>query len=523
MNYYELIYLKKTLKNRLKGSCINLVTTPYKNVVDLFVGSNIEQLKLTFSTSPGNIALYLSEHISTKRKNKLTFFETIYNLDIIDVELVENDRILKIILDKNYQLIFKVFSNKANVFLTQNGKVIEAFKSGDTDLPIPKKQKTVELAPSNLSTSQQLLAINPQLPRTHITELIEYHNLEELDAASLVTFVQNLNDTLLQSPSFRVLKDGTTTLFNEQILPLETAKNFDSINDLILYRYKNYSQTQRLRQGKNKFLKQINRQIKRTTSALRNLEAADIGLERAEEYEKYGHLLMANAHKKHSGGEEILVEDLYEEGNEISIKIDEQLSIAENAERYYTKSKNAINSYNQSLVRIPELEQRKNDLLQLKDSLAELEQFYELSEWEKMHNRALLSHGIINPKRGQDNQTLFHTYEVDGYTIWIGKSAKNNDLLVQMGHKEDVWLHARGVAGSHVLIRMANNKDMPPKNVIQEVASYAAFNSKAKGAKIVPVIFTKKKYVRKPKKAAPGAVMVEREEVVFITPKNPDK
>src|SRR5690554_5963703 len=389
MNYYELIYLKKTLNNTLKGSRITLVTTPYKNVVDIFVSTNIEQLKLTFSTSPGNIALYLSKHISTKRKNKLTFFETVYNLDIIDVELVENDRILKINLADNYKLVFKVFSNKANVFLTQNGRVIEAFKSGDTEVPIPKMQKEIALPPINLSTSQQLLAINPQFPRGYLKELIEFHNLDELDAASLVTFAQNLNSTLLESPSYRLLKDGTTTLFNEEILPLETTKSFESINDLILYRYKNYSHTQRLRQGKSKFLKQINRPIKRTASSLRNLGAAHVGLERADEYEKYGHLLMANAHRKHTGGAEILVDDLYDEANELSIKIDEQLSIAENAERYYTKSKNATKSYNQSLVRIPELEQRKSDLLQLKDSLDEIEQYYELSEWEKANNSAL--------------------------------------------------------------------------------------------------------------------------------------
>ncbi len=68
---------------------------------------------------------------------------------------------------------------------------------------------------------------------------------------------------------------------------------------------------------------------------------------------------------------------------------------------------------------------------------------------------------------------------------------------------------------------MANNKGMPPKEVIEKAASYAAFNSKAKGSDLVPVIFAKRKYVRKPKGAAPGAVLVQKEVVELVKPKKP--
>ena len=84
-------------------------------------------------------------------------------------------------------------------------------------------------------------------------------------------------------------------------------------------------------------------------------------------------------------------------------------------------------------------------------------------------------------------------------------------------------MHARGVPGSHLVIRMKNNKNMPDAQLIEEAASFAAFHSKAKGSKLVPVIFTKRKYVRKPKGAAPGAVLVQKEEVVIVEPKNPQK
>ena len=102
--------------------------------------------------------------------------------------------------------------------------------------------------------------------------------------------------------------------------------------------------------------------------------------------------------------------------------------------------------------------------------------------------------------------------------IWIGKNAKSNDEVTTRAHKEDVWLHARGVGGSHVVIRMENNKNLPPKNIIKKAAAVAAWNSKARGSSLAPVIYTKRKYVSKPKGAPAGTVRVQREEVEMVEP-----
>ncbi|MGB0346104.1 MAG: NFACT RNA binding domain-containing protein, partial [Balneolaceae bacterium] len=88
-------------------------------------------------------------------------------------------------------------------------------------------------------------------------------------------------------------------------------------------------------------------------------------------------------------------------------------------------------------------------------------------------------------------------------------------------HKEDIWFHARGVSGSHIVIRMNNSKTVPDMSLIEEVASFAAYQSKAKGSKLAPVIYTKRKYVRKPKGSAHGAVFIQKENVVIVEPKNP--
>ena len=154
------------------------------------------------------------------------------------------------------------------------------------------------------------------------------------------------------------------------------------------------------------------------------------------------------------------------------------------------------------------------------EEINEINDLRDLEEWKKKYRKQLDDLGF-GKKQKEETNLPFHTLKIGDYQVWIGKNAKSNDKLVQFSHKEDIWMHARGVPGSHLVIRMANDKNMPQKNIIEEAASYAAYNSKAKGAELVPVIFTKKKYVRKPKGAAPGAVLVQKEEVELVKPKKP--
>ena len=100
----------------------------------------------------------------------------------------------------------------------------------------------------------------------------------------------------------------------------------------------------------------------------------------------------------------------------------------------------------------------------------------------------------------------------------LGKNAKANDeLTLKVARKNDLWLHAKDVAGSHVIIRQKPGQNYP-KHIIEKAASIAAANSKRKTDTLCPVIFTEKKFVRKIKGAPAGQVIVEKEEVVMVKP-----
>jgi predicted ribosome quality control (RQC) complex YloA/Tae2 family protein len=100
----------------------------------------------------------------------------------------------------------------------------------------------------------------------------------------------------------------------------------------------------------------------------------------------------------------------------------------------------------------------------------------------------------------------------------VGRGARyNDDLTFRHSAPNDVWLHARHTAGAHVVLRWQGAGN-PPARDLAEAATLAALHSKARTSGSVPVDWTRRKYVRKPRKSAPGKVAVERTETLFVEP-----
>jgi predicted ribosome quality control (RQC) complex YloA/Tae2 family protein len=125
------------------------------------------------------------------------------------------------------------------------------------------------------------------------------------------------------------------------------------------------------------------------------------------------------------------------------------------------------------------------------------------------------SHG-----RGREEERLpFRRYlSSGGLEIRVGRSSRDNDALTfRHSHPEDVWLHARDRAGAHVILRW-HAEGNPPQRDLAEAAVLAALHSGARSSASVPVDWTRRKYVRKPRKAPPGTVVPERVQTLFVEP-----
>lgn len=228
--------------------------------------------------------------------------------------------------------------------------------------------------------------------------------------------------------------------------------------------------------------------------------------EKMEEYKAMGDLITANIYKIKKGDKIAEVSD-WSEGEEkiVHIAIDENLSPSENAQRYYkkyNKAKNAkimitkqIKATSQEIVYLESVLQSLENAKSIED-ISEIR--YELSEG------GYIKKGSKDKDKGKNSGPLKEEYE--GFLIYIGKNNIQNEFLtLKFARKDDIWLHVKNSAGSHVIIE--SNGRQVPDSVIERGAYLAALNSKAKGAPKTEVDYTKVKFVKKIPGSKPGMVI----------------
>ena len=112
----------------------------------------------------------------------------------------------------------------------------------------------------------------------------------------------------------------------------------------------------------------------------------------------------------------------------------------------------------------------------------------------------------------------------EGWDVLIGRTNEGNDHLTHhLARSEDYWFHVHGCPGSHVVLRRGKGKNEPSSRTLGEVAAWAAYYSQARTAGKVPVIWTRKKYVRRPRNAPAGLAICEREKSLIVRPARPPR
>ncbi len=225
-----------------------------------------------------------------------------------------------------------------------------------------------------------------------------------------------------------------------------------------------------------------------------------------------GGLLLARLAQIPRGAAEVELEGFG--GERQSVPLDPALSPQENAARYFNKAGRA----SRARERIPGL---------LEDARTEL------GRWEELLSRIqtgevsagdvadALPHESPGLRPGADGTVSrpYRRYESSGgIEIRVGRGAKHNDdLTFRHSHPDDIWLHARHAAGAHVVLRWTR-PGAPPARDLEEAAVLAALHSKARTSGSVPVDWTRRKYVRKPRKSPKGAVLIDRAQTIFVEP-----
>ncbi|MCL6635461.1 MAG: NFACT family protein [Peptococcaceae bacterium] len=244
----------------------------------------------------------------------------------------------------------------------------------------------------------------------------------------------------------------------------------------------------------------------------------------AEKMRLYGELLTANLYRLEKGSPGVTLENFYEEGcPPVTVPLNPQLTPLENARAFFKKYVKAKNTREALESRIAlareELDYLEGvrtalDLASDPAGLAEIRQ--ELLEQGYLKQPA---HAAGARKGKKEKQVLrpLSLVSTDGFEIFVGKNNKQNDYLtLKMARENDIWLHAKDMPGAHVIIR-TEGREVPPAT-LAEAAALAAFFSRGRGSKNVPVDYTLKKHVRKPGGARPGMVVYERQRTIMAAP-----
>ncbi|MEX1014932.1 MAG: NFACT RNA binding domain-containing protein [Candidatus Paceibacterota bacterium] len=519
-NYYTLIYLTKEIKKNLNYAIFTAAHSVQKNRLDLFFKKNENPIKLSISVEPSKTALFQEYYTIPKIRNSAHFFENLKGAHINDISLAEGDRLLTMKFNINELLVFQLFTNKANVFHIKNNYICSSFKNqsryNEKLAPKAHKPNTKNNEDLKGSARQKLIAINPLLPRNLFPDLVDYFSLELKSNEQLSVFAERLHLVLTQEAVPGVLADGRICLLPDNFFKIAGKKIFKNFNEAIRSSFYYQSHFEKFKSQINNIVRRLEKQQVKLQKRLKFLSEADKSLERSEHYEKYGHMIMANLYiPVNPEADEIHVEDLYNEGKKIIIPINKKLSLVDNANMYYDKSREAKTSYHTAGKLLKETGSNLEQVNNLLTEVRTIKALRELDKWEKTHHHELQRLGAY--QAGEQIRQPYRKLEAGGYELWIGKNAKSNDELLRDSHKEDIWLHARGYPGSHIIIRMKKKIDLPEKHVLKEAAAYAAKYSKGASSSLIPVIYTKRKYVRKPKGAAAGQVKVIKEQVILVS------
>lgn len=203
------------------------------------------------------------------------------------------------------------------------------------------------------------------------------------------------------------------------------------------------------------------------------------------------------------------------DGSEVRLRLDPALSPRENAEQMFEEARRR----DRAAARVPELvAEATRELRRWTEALRAAESG-KPPTWAAA---AAAKAGGESASGGAAEAAAlpYRSYRTSGgLEVRVGRSAAGNDRLT-FGHSRpnDVWLHARSVAGSHVVLRWAHAEGAPPARDLGEAATLAAVHSKARGSSLVAIDWTRRKYVRKPRGAPPGRVVIQRAKTLFVEP-----
>ena len=546
----------KQLNDELTGLRVDKIYQVEKDEVLLHFRKN----KLLISSSGNNPRIYLTEQ--TKENPKIPPMFTMVLRKHLSGAIVKgvfqfgNDRVIKIDFDAwddfsekiEKSLIVEIMGRHSNIILLDNENIIidsikrvsESMSRVRQVLPhlpyeyikdenkidpstatledISEKfnhsegNKSVENVVFNALTGFSKNMGTEISLRANIDSTRPFSSLENFEKDNLIKSSMELIREINENEfSYKSYLDGDR-IVDFHVLNLINLEGLDSLefktpSEMLDAIYSKRDKDDRLGQKGTALKKIVASKLSKDKSKISNLKKDLLEAENREQYRIFGDLLSANFHKVKPGQKEITLQNFYSEDLEdVLIPLDEKISAPINAQRFYKKYgklKTAENILNE------QIKDTQNEIDYLESVLSTIELTEDVSALDEIKDE-LIEQGYIKrssqkKKKSKMEIPNYLEMEKDGFNIFIGRNNRENDLLThKIARRDDIWLHAQGIPGSHVIIK-TEGKDVP-EEVIKYAAQLAAYNSKGRNSGSIEVDYTQKQNVKRSPANKPGLV-----------------
>lgn len=565
--------LADELSKKLTDGRIDKIHQPERDEIVVHIRTYTENFKLVISASPAHPRIHFA---STQKENPMTppmfcmlLRKHLSSGKIIKVSQIDFERIIRFDIESYNELgdltvkylTVELMGRNSNIILTDSDlKIIDSARHVDFTqssvrqilpgcvyLPPPSQDKTPVL-------SEKLREVSPdwsksgETPDKVITEVVS--GLSPLSAREIVhkaigscSFVCGELNDLQKKRVEEVLKSGF--LFEQKpcmLINSVTGKitdfsaieieqygdsvkvvGYESVCTLLDEYYRKKDSAERMKQKSADLVKLLKNHQERLTkkSIIQKKTLADAA--KKEDYKIKGDLLTANIYMIEQGAESVTVDNYYlPECPPITIALKPELTPAQNAQRYYklyTKAKNA------EIEVAIQIKQTDADMEYITSTLALVENCTAESDLNEIR-RELAGEGFLKRvsagKKKESSSKPYQFTSSDGFDIYVGKNNTQNDYLtLKLANQQDIWFHTQKIHGSHVIIKLGTDKNVPERTM-REAAGLAAYFSKGRESSNVPVDYTTVKNVKKPNGAKPGMVIYDSYNTVYVNPLSPE-
>ena len=557
--------LVNNLKNSIIDSKIDKINQPEKDEIILTIRKDRKNIKLLISSSPKFARIHLTNNVKQNPivapMYLMVLRKYILGGRIIDLIQKDNDRILimkienrdELGFDSTYSLIIEIMGRHSNITLVRDrdNKIMESIKHITPNInsyrvlypgveyvypPISNKLDPFSCTYENLNSfiTNNSIALDKDFYFncfTGISKLLSnelYYSITKEHSSptrnEIYENLKNFTNNISENPSFTIfsdnegyLKDYYCTHLSYSYANYKTT-NYDDPNILMDTFYSKKDKQDRLQNKSTDLQRLINTNIDRCNKKSNILKETLKECEKKDDYKIKGDLLTSYIYSIKKGDNECSLLNFYNESKEeyIKISLDKTKTPSENIQRYYKKYNKLKASEEHAIL---ELEKNNNEVEYLNSVLTNILNVESYDEIDEIKNE-LIETGYIRYKKKDKQKKAkiskpHHFTSSDNIDIYVGKNNIQNDYLsLKFANKNFLWLHAKDIPGSHVIVCAF---DVPYKT-LEEAAIIAGFYSKGKNNNKLSVDYTKVKELKKPNGSKPGMVIYHKNNTIVINP-----